>query len=89
MTDTANTIPNPERPARRRRRPAKAPSTAHGIPALQTIEEAAATLRVTVEALRARCRRAAATPDADGNIVLAPGVFAVKLGKHWRVRFET
>ncbi len=86
MADSATTLPL----AHRARRPPKLPApTAGAVPTLQTIEEAARTLRVTTTALRARCRRAAATPDPQGNIVLAPGVFAVKLGRHWRVRFAT
>jgi hypothetical protein len=59
-------------------------------PTLLDSREAADALRCSVEALRARCRRAA-VKDADGNVSapLAPGVVAVKFGRStWRVRFD-
>ena len=54
-----------------------------------TIEQAAEQLQLTPEALRARCRRALRKAE-DGTIVapLMPGVAGVKLGEHWRVRFD-
>jgi len=53
-------------------------------------KEAAETLRTTVEALRARCRRAAvAGSDGEVTAPLGPGITAIKFGKNtWRVRFD-
>ena len=56
-------------------------------PRLETIREGSITLRLTEAALRSRCRRAYAKRDADGNAVIAPGVFAIKIGKHWRIKY--
>jgi len=59
-------------------------------PLMMTVDEAAETLRTTVEALRARLRRAQVV-DADGNVTspLGPGIVGVKFGANsWRVRFE-
>jgi len=56
---------------------------------METLEEAVVTLRMqSVGALRARCRRAAANPDELGRAVLAPGVYAIKIGRHWRILYE-
>jgi hypothetical protein len=55
-----------------------------------TVQEAAEVLRTSVEALRARCRRAQVA-GADGSITapLAPGIVAVKMGANsWRIRFD-
>jgi len=85
-------------PARRRKGPppgsprrplARSYEPAH-VPAMLSTREAADALRVTVEALRARCRRAAVVgPDGSVTAPLAPGVTAVKFGRNsWRVRFD-
>lgn len=50
------------------------------------IDEAAARLSTTPAALRARCRRSAGG-GARSTIPLGGGIFAVKLGTSWRVRF--
>jgi hypothetical protein len=73
---------------KRERRPRPSEPTRPAVPLLLAIEDAARTLQLTPEALRARCRRAVERA-ADGTITapLAPGVVAVKLGKHWRIRF--
>jgi hypothetical protein len=57
---------------------------------MQTVSEAADTLRISAEALRARLRRAQIV-GADGAIIapLAPGIVGLKLGANtWRVRFD-
>jgi hypothetical protein len=61
-----------------------------GPPVLLDTKEAADALRLSVEALRARCRRAAVVgPDGEVTAPLAPGVTAIKFGANtWRVRFE-
>jgi hypothetical protein len=57
-------------------------------PRIETLPEGIVTLRVVTEgALRARCRRAAADPDENGNAVIAPGVYAIKIGTHWRIKY--
>jgi hypothetical protein len=55
-----------------------------------TVQEAAETLRTTVEALRARLRRhQVAGPDGNITAPLGAGVVGVKLGKNtWRVLIE-
>lgn len=62
-----------------------------GIPLLLTVPEAAETLRMTVEALRARLRRAQVVgPDGNVTAPLRPGIVGVKVGANtWRVRFDS
>lgn len=53
----------------------------------ETIKSAAAKLSLDVEALRARCRRAA---ERRGDAVVAKlggGIVAFKFGRSWRIRF--
>jgi hypothetical protein len=60
------------------------------VPVMQTVPEAAETLRTTAEALRARLRRAQVV-GADGAITspLAQGIVGMKVGPNtWRVRFD-
>lgn len=61
-----------------------------GIPLLLTVPEAAETLRMTVEALRARLRRAQVVgPDGNVTAPLRPGIVGVKVGANtWRVRID-
>jgi hypothetical protein len=56
---------------------------------MQTVAEAAVTLRTTEEALRARLRRAQVV-GVDGSIAaqLGPGIVGIKFGTTWRVRFD-
>lgn len=78
------------RPKGGKTRPLARPYERAAVPALLDVREAADALRCSVEALRARCRRAAVV-DADGNVTapLAPGIVAVKFGANtWRVRFD-
>jgi hypothetical protein len=80
--------PPPKRRGRKRN-PYRQPERAAG-PFMQTVAEAAETLRTTEEALRARLRRAQVV-GADGSITspLAPGVVGIKFGANtWRVRFD-
>lgn len=53
----------------------------------RTIDEAAALLRLTPEALRKRCARSAVRRGRDVVAELGDGVVAVKMGRTWRVRF--
>ncbi len=77
----------PAKDKRNGRRPPPPPPDDKKTPRLETIREAAITLRLTETALRARCRRAAAKPDANGNAVVADGAHAIKIGNHWRIRY--
>ena len=94
-TASANAPASPSAPARKRRGRGKtrAPTHPHERPATPLVmdtKEAAEVLRCTVEALRARCRRAAVEgPDGNVTAPLAPGVVAIKFGANtWRVRFD-
>jgi hypothetical protein len=60
-------------------------------PLLQTVLEAAETLRTSAEALRARLRRAQVMgPDGTITAPLGPGIVGLKVGANtWRVRFDT
>ena len=83
--------PSPPPPKRRgrKRNPYRQTERA-AVPFMQTVAEAAQTLRTTEEALRARLRRAQVVA-ADGSITspLAPGVVGIKFGANtWRVRFD-
>jgi hypothetical protein len=61
------------------------------VPLMLTVPEAAETLRTTVEALRARLRRAqVAGPDGSITAKLGPGIVGMKVGANtWRVRFDS
>jgi hypothetical protein len=52
-----------------------------------TIESAAAKLDLDVEALRARCRRAATRVGDTVQAHLGGGIVAFKFGRSWRIRF--
>lgn len=52
-----------------------------------SIEDAAAKLGLTPEALRARCRRRAVREGQDERCYFGDGVVATKFGRTWRVRF--
>ncbi len=52
-----------------------------------TIESAAAKLSLDVEALRARCRRAAVRVGDSVQAHLGSGIVAFQFGRSWRVRF--
>lgn len=69
-------------PRRTRRRPRPVPSA----PLYDTIESAAAKLGLDVEALRARCRRAAMRVGDSIQAQLGGGIVAFKFGRSWRVR---
>jgi hypothetical protein len=95
----ASTRPNPEGFAPRGRAsktlppPFETPSSLVARPAaplLQTVMEAAETLRTSAEALRARLRRAQVVgPDGTITSPLGPGIVGIKVGAHtWRVRFD-
>jgi hypothetical protein len=60
------------------------------LPILLTVAEAAGTLRTTVEALRARLRRAQVrAPDGSTIAPLGAGIVGIKIGANtWRVRFD-
>lgn len=59
------------------------------VPVWMSIEEAAPILGFTPDALRARCRRAfEALPGGTESAAILPGVFAVKAGSLWRIRFD-
>jgi hypothetical protein len=59
-------------------------------PLLLTVQEAAVTLRMTPDGLRARLRRAqVAGPGGSVTAPLAPGIVGIKVGANsWRVRFD-
>lgn len=54
-----------------------------------TIEDAAARLSTTANALRARCRRHSRREGRDVVARLGAGIVAVKIGFSWRVRFPS
>jgi hypothetical protein len=56
-------------------------------PLLLPIEEAAPRLGLTEDGLRARLRRIVERLP-DGSVPILPGVAGVRLGKHWRIRFD-
>jgi hypothetical protein len=66
----------------RLRRGARLPSA----PVYDTIQSAAAKVGVDVEALRARCRRAAIRVGDSVQAPLGGGIVAFKCGRTWRVR---
>src|SRR5438552_2483023 len=53
----------------------------------ETPQAAAVRLGLDVQALRARCRRAAKRVGNDVVAHLGGGIVAVKLGSSWRIRF--
>ena len=53
----------------------------------ETPRVAAVRLELDVQALRARCRRAAKRVGNDVVAHLGGGIVAVKLGSSWRIRF--
>jgi hypothetical protein len=53
----------------------------------ETPQAAAVRLGLDVQALRARCRRAAKKVGNDVVAHLGGGIVAVKLGSSWRIRF--
>jgi hypothetical protein len=53
----------------------------------ETIDDAAAHLGMTAQALRARCRRGAVREGREVRCHLGDGVVATKFGRTWRVRF--
>ena len=59
-------------------------------PLLLTVQEAAVTLRMTPDGLRARLRRAqVAGQGGTVTAPLAPGIVGIKVGANsWRVRFD-
>jgi hypothetical protein len=57
------------------------------LPTYETIVTAAARLGMSVQALRARCRRGAQREGQDVRAYLGDGVIATKFGRTWRVRF--
>jgi hypothetical protein len=59
-------------------------------PLMMTVPEAAETLRTTVDALRARLRRAQVVgPDGSVTAPLGPGIVGMKVGANtWRVRID-
>ncbi|HXX69171.1 MAG TPA: hypothetical protein VEK07_18445 [Polyangiaceae bacterium] len=84
MTDErAPTTPPTMNANHSKRRPRTVYRPAH---AYQSLDDAAPRLGMTVQALRARCRRGVAP---DGRCHLGDGVVAMKFGRTWRVRFPT
>jgi hypothetical protein len=88
-TETATTSAAPPPPTHRRRgkNPYSQPQLPP-VPRMLTVQEAAEVLRVNVDALRARLRRAQVVA-ADGGVTapLGPGFLGVKVGANtWRVR---
>jgi hypothetical protein len=63
------------------------PLAAVGRQVYDTPESAAARLGLTVEALRARCRRSAALVGDRVEAHLGAGIVAFKFGRSWRFRF--
>jgi len=53
----------------------------------ETIPHAAQRLGMTVQGLRARCRRGAAREGREVRCYLGDGVVATKFGRSWRIRF--
>jgi hypothetical protein len=71
-----------------RRAPDHTRSSAHRQTRLyETIDDAAAHLGMTAQALRARCRRGAVREGREVRCHLGDGVVATKFGRTWRVRF--
>ena len=59
------------------------------LPVFRTIEEAAVVLATKPKALRAQCRRALKRmPYGSTAAPLAAGIWAIKLGRRWRIRFD-
>jgi hypothetical protein len=96
-TDTPNTSPSrtpagtsPMPQSRKpRRRPLARPYAPLTVPILLDTNEAADVLRLTADALRMRCRRAAVVgPDGSVTAPLGAGILGIKLGAVWRVRFD-
>jgi hypothetical protein len=95
MSHTPTTpSPNSKSTTHQARKPRKRPLARSyqpaAAPVLLDTKEAADALRLSAEALRARCRRAAVVaPDGSVSATLAPGIVAVKFGANtWRVRFD-
>jgi hypothetical protein len=68
-----------ERPVRR----------SHKTPLYDSIADAAPKLGLTIQALRARCRRGAVREGREVRCYLGDGVVATKFGRTWRVRFPS
>jgi hypothetical protein len=85
---SASSAPTPARRTRKRNpyRHAERP----GVPLMLTVPEAAETLRMTAEALRARLYRAqVVSPDGSVTAPLRPGIVGMKVGANtWRVRID-
>jgi hypothetical protein len=75
-SDDPSVRPRRRRPQRLERAPGKT---------WESLEVAAPRLGVTVEALRARCRRGAKEEDGAIRVDLGCGAVAMKLGRSWRV----
>jgi hypothetical protein len=89
VTPPESPPPPPPRPPRGRRPNPYRHVELRDVPLLRTVQEAAAILRVTEEALRARLRRAQVIgPDGTITAPLAPGIVGVKVGTSWRIRFD-
>jgi hypothetical protein len=80
------TIATPDPATRRRRRTQRVAQTSGKT--WETLEDAAPRLGVTVEALRARCRRGAKDENGTVRVDLGCGAVAMKLGRSWRVCFS-
>jgi len=82
--------PKPAAQRRARKRNPYRHAERPGVPLMQTVPEAAETLRLTVEALRARLRRAQVVgPDGSITAPLRPGIVGIKVGANtWRVRID-
>jgi hypothetical protein len=87
----ASASPSPPTPRRGRGKNPYRHAERPGVPLMLTVPEAAETLRTTVEALRARLRRAqVAGPDGSITAKLGPGIVGMKVGANtWRVRFDS
>jgi hypothetical protein len=62
-------------------------SRRHTVAVYQSLVDAAPLLGMTVQALRARCRRHAVREGREVRAHLGDGVVATKFGRTWRVRF--
>lgn len=80
----------PSSPKRRRGKNPYRHAERPAAPLMMTVPEAAETLRTTVEALRARLRRAQVVgPDGSVTAPLGPGIVGLKVGANtWRVRID-
>lgn len=87
---SASREPTPSKHRRARKRNPYRHAERPAVPLMQTVPEAAETLRTTAEALRARLRRAQVVgPDGTITALLGPGIVGMKVGSNtWRVRFD-